>query len=186
MQEELKTRKKILKVTTDLFSQLPYNKVTIRKIAQNSNVSPSLVLYYFVSKEDLYCQIFEEFLLSLEGKLTQLKSKVEVCLVDVVNCYIELWRYNKSLLILMHRELLSIGESKVKQRLEFRFVQKHSELLKTTLLNLGLCKLAYQEYYCTLVMSLSIHPFIQGHSQPSSIGYDIDILKDVYHHALGC
>lgn len=186
MQEELKTRKKILTVATDLFSQGSYSKVTIRNVAQRADVSPGLVLYYFLSKEDLYCQIFEEFLLFLEGRLEQLQLRLEATLMDVVSCYLDLWHNNKSLLILMHRELLAVGESKVKKRLEFRFIRKHSELLQVTLLNLNLCTLEQQEHYSTLVMSLSIHPFIQGYSQPSAVLCNIDALKDAYHNALTC
>ncbi|MGF1784657.1 TetR/AcrR family transcriptional regulator [Photobacterium swingsii] len=183
MLSEAKTRKTILSTATMLFANNAYNKVTIRKIAQSSNVSPSLIIYYFISKEKLYCQIFEEFFPELDRLLKNLKKEKELTLSKIVNSYIEIWRKNALIPVIIHRELLSLGDSEAKSRLDVRLLKPHKKKLILLLSYIPECNSSNVEYYYTMVMSLATYPFIFAHiNQETST--DLSALQNVYEDTL--
>ncbi len=54
------TRKKILQVTSQLFSLYGYEGVTMRRIAKQAHIAPSVVYYYFEDKDILLRSMFDE------------------------------------------------------------------------------------------------------------------------------
>ncbi len=183
MLSEAKTRKKILSNATDLFAHNPYGKVTIRKIAQSANVSPSLVIYYFISKENLYCQIFEELFPELECMIKKLKKESNLTLSMIVNNYIEAWRINSLIPVIIHRELLSLDHTEAKSRLINKLLMPHKKKLMSLLSSITECNPYNEKYYYMLVMSLSTYPFISEHiSNEKNI--DLSFLQNVYESVL--
>ena len=55
-----RTKDKLLRVATQLFSERGFNGVTIREISHISDVSISMISYYFGGKEALYAHILQE------------------------------------------------------------------------------------------------------------------------------
>jgi len=56
------TKKRILKVTIELFSEKGPEKVTMRDIASKCNISLGNLTYYFNRKEDIFAAAFEELI----------------------------------------------------------------------------------------------------------------------------
>ncbi|MDO6544526.1 TetR/AcrR family transcriptional regulator [Photobacterium sanguinicancri] len=183
MLSEAKTRKKILSNATDLFAHNPYGKVTIRKIAQSANVSPSLIIYYFISKENLYCQIFEEFFPELENMIKKLKKEPKLTLSLIVNSYIEVWRINSLIPIIIHRELLSLDNTEAKNRLANKLLIPHKKKLMSLLSSITECSPYNEGYYYMLVISLSTYPFISDHICNEQ-NTDMSFLQNVYESVL--
>lgn len=73
----------LLKAAIAEFSALPYDKVSIFKIAQNADISRSSFYYYFKSKEDIYRyllkQIKMEFIEKLDEEEEQQYDLFEFC-----------------------------------------------------------------------------------------------------------
>ncbi|MGF1690424.1 TetR/AcrR family transcriptional regulator [Photobacterium kagoshimensis] len=183
MLSEAKTRKTILLNATDLFAHNSYGKVTIRKIAQSANVSPSLIIYYFISKENLYCQIFEEFFPELDNMIKRLKKEPELTLSMIVNSYIEVWRTNALIPVIIHRELLSLGHTEAKKRLVDKLLILHKKKLTSLLGGITKCSPYNEGYYYMLVMSLSTYPFISEHVNDEE-NIDFSFLQSVYDSVL--
>ncbi|OAN18549.1 hypothetical protein A3K86_06580 [Photobacterium jeanii] len=179
MLSEAKTRKKILSSATALFASSAYNKVTIRKIADMAGVSPSLIIYYFISKENLYCQVFEEFFPEIECVIKQLKQQDNISLPLIVNSYVDILRQNALIPVLLHRELLSLSETEAKNRLTNKLLKTHKKSLITLLKKLPECNEGNQNYFYTIVMSLATYPFISEYtSEPEDS--NLVGLQDVY------
>jgi len=57
------TKTRIIEVTKQLFSEIGCEKVTMRDIAEKSNISLGNLTYYFRRKEDIFAAAFEDLLL---------------------------------------------------------------------------------------------------------------------------
>lgn len=60
------------------FSQLPYDKVSVFKIAKNAEISRSAFYYYFKDKEDIYQHITGLVVEELAGQLKKTKKNHDV------------------------------------------------------------------------------------------------------------
>ena len=68
---EEEKKEALLKSAISEFSALPYDKVSIFKIAQNAGISRSSFYYYFKSKEDIYQYLLKQIKMEFIEKLDQ-------------------------------------------------------------------------------------------------------------------
>lgn len=75
---EEKKKEALFRAAISEFSSLPYDKVSIFKIAQNAGVSRSSFYYYFKSKEDIYQYLLKQIKMEFIEKLEQEKKQYDL------------------------------------------------------------------------------------------------------------
>jgi AcrR family transcriptional regulator len=91
--EKEELRQEILEAARELFIQEGYDNVSMRKIAERIEYSPTTIYLYFQDKADLFDCIVEEALLKLDEKLLALAIPSDP-LADLkvgLRAYIEFW-----------------------------------------------------------------------------------------------
>lgn len=68
------TKKKIFDITALLIKKKGYNKITIREICQNAEISVGTFYLYFLSKDDILLDIYHKLLLNLPEEAAKLSS----------------------------------------------------------------------------------------------------------------
>ena len=150
-------KKKIVKVTYEIFSNIPYEDVHIRDIAKEAGISVGSFYQYFYDKEDLYLYFFTEVELKYTKKLKEinkdiiLKERVipieEICTEEEVR-FNQTWysvpmivmqkfyfgEYGKKLNYFVIEELMEYKKSdKLKKNLDLNFILY---LYTTTMFNI--------------------------------------------------
>ncbi|OUB62312.1 TetR/AcrR family transcriptional regulator [Bacillus thuringiensis] len=89
--ENVSTKEKILNTTLELIKKEGFERVTIRKIAELSDVNIALVNYHFGSKEKLISETIRVLLISFQGTFSILdnitvpaKERLKIFLLDYV------------------------------------------------------------------------------------------------------
>ncbi|MCQ4635919.1 TetR/AcrR family transcriptional regulator [Anaerovorax odorimutans] len=75
---EEQKKKVLLESAIDEFSALPYEKVSIFKIAQNAGVSRSGFYYYFKDKEDIYKYLIDQIKDEFTTELSKEKQRYDI------------------------------------------------------------------------------------------------------------
>lgn len=75
---EEEKKETLLKSAISEFSALPYDKVSIFKIAQNAGISRSSFYYYFKSKEDIYQYLLKQIKMEFIEKLDQEEQQYDL------------------------------------------------------------------------------------------------------------
>lgn len=112
---KVNNKDKIIAVATKLFEELPYDKVSVDRIIEESNTSKGTFYHYFKSKDDLlihyaykYDERFKEFVENLSeniNSIEKIKRYIEFYFNSVFKDYIGITGY--SLLKKMYINLLS-------------------------------------------------------------------------------
>lgn len=69
MAEKVQTREALLRSALDLFSRRWYETVSVAEICRESGLSNGIFYHYFRSKESIFRELLDDFILSLEGTL---------------------------------------------------------------------------------------------------------------------
>jgi AcrR family transcriptional regulator len=94
--EKEELRQEIMEAARELFVKEGFDNVSMRKIAEKIEYSPTTIYLYFQDKGDLLDCIVEETLLSLRAKLDSLRNRKDL-IVDLktgLRAYIEYWTYH--------------------------------------------------------------------------------------------
>lgn len=77
--DDVDTRPLLLEAAKRCFSQMPYHKVTTRRLAEESGLNAGLIRYYFINKEGLYKAMFLDMVETITGEVKQLviEDKIE-------------------------------------------------------------------------------------------------------------
>ena len=89
------TESKIIDVATKLFARYGYDGVSTKSICEQARANISALHYYFKTKRNLYCEIFERFgrqiyndaalrILQPPDTVEEMKIRLEMCLLEVV------------------------------------------------------------------------------------------------------
>src|SRR5450432_1018809 len=94
--EKEELRQEIMEAARELFVKEGFDNVSMRKIAEKIEYSPTTIYLYFQDKGDLLDCIVEETLLSLRAKLDSLRTRQDLVgdLKNGLRAYIEYWTYH--------------------------------------------------------------------------------------------
>ena len=96
----LKTQKKVIDAAIKCLTQFGLHQTTFQKIADESNLSQSLVMHYFMKKDDIFPvvwdSIYQEALKTTSTRL-QTQSSVEYKIREYINVSWELFNQNEAL-----------------------------------------------------------------------------------------
>lgn len=67
-------RARLLLKARELFTSMPYDKVSTRLIAQKADINPAMIRYYFGSKEGLFEEMVRDYIEPLKVKIEQLQQ----------------------------------------------------------------------------------------------------------------
>lgn len=160
-------REKILRSAEFLFSSMDFENVTMRRIAKQANVSPALIVYYFESKESLLEQVICEHIPRVENAFNKLRKKEKITLNDIVLAYFNLWKLHPKIPVIVARQLLHYNHADREKNVNSRFLLHSKDVFKKALLRIdGYTEDRFEEY-STMIISLSIHPFLSFYAQES-------------------
>jgi len=115
-----KTRQKILKTASKLFSESSFSEVSMQKIAQKLGITKPALYHHFKSKKEIYFEVlnesFERLKKEIEKRVSLVKSKEEI-LSKTIEGYLEFCLKEKNLIRLLHLKP-SRKEAKMKGNLE--------------------------------------------------------------------
>jgi AcrR family transcriptional regulator len=107
MKDQLDIKHRIFNTAVRLFANKSYGMVGVREIAQEANVSISMISYHFGSKVGILKAIFEEhsskFKDIMESSITD--DDFETNVRQFINGYINLIRKNRDLMMVWNSEL---------------------------------------------------------------------------------
>src|SRR5213080_1273356 len=94
--EKQELRQEILQAARELFVREGFENVSMRKIAEKIEYSPTTIYLYFQDKADLLDCIVEETLLNLRAKLDSLRHGIDLVadLKAGLTAYIEYWTFH--------------------------------------------------------------------------------------------
>src|SRR5882724_3296806 len=94
--EKKELRQEILDAARDLFVREGFENVSMRKIAEKIEYSPTTIYLYFQDKADLLDCIVEETLLGLQAKLDSIRYGLDLVadLKNGLRAYIEYWTHH--------------------------------------------------------------------------------------------
>jgi AcrR family transcriptional regulator len=107
------TKERILAVATDLFAERHYDGTSMRDVASAAEVTLPAIYYYFTSKEGLYQYIMQQSRLIFVQEIKQAissKDSVRKKLIAMEHARQRLLEANRSMMILLMREQLDLGE----------------------------------------------------------------------------
>jgi len=124
-----KARDNLLKAARELFVTLPYEKVSIRKVAALAEVNPALIRYYFINKDGLYQQMLAGISDELKGYLMNSNwSEAKSPVVPIIRAYMKLFNKKPCVTKLVFREMLSENRSTKKKVIE-HIVKPNAEFI---------------------------------------------------------
>lgn len=71
----MSTKNKIIKAAIDLFSEIPYENVSILQICKKAAISNGAIYKYFKNKEELFIYLMELISEKIEEKLSLLEGR---------------------------------------------------------------------------------------------------------------
>jgi len=96
-----KTKKKILKVASKLFSEFGFLGVSMREIAKRVGITKAALYHHFKSKNEIYFRVLDESFERLKEKISKkiflAKSKQEL-LEKIIEGYLEFCQKEKNLI----------------------------------------------------------------------------------------
>jgi TetR/AcrR family transcriptional regulator len=96
-----------------LFSEQGYAATSIRQIADQAEVNPALIHYYFKNKHGLLVAVMDRTLLPMAGAISKMKSNVTVSIEDFASLFFNMACEHPSMPRLMVREvMMSAGETR--------------------------------------------------------------------------
>ncbi|MGR6841233.1 TetR/AcrR family transcriptional regulator [Aliivibrio wodanis] len=85
---ESEVRERLIYHARELFTSMPYNKVSTRLIANNAKVNIAMIRYYFGNKEGLFEAMFKETLAPVQKQLAILMdNNTEQDLIELMRTY---------------------------------------------------------------------------------------------------
>lgn len=105
----------ILDVARNLFMEMEYENVTMRKIADSANVDIALIRYYFGKKEQLYKAVFDDIYKPFFQKMNQIgrTSSSQATIEELFMAIYHLNINNPNLLGIIYKTLvLNVGPKK--------------------------------------------------------------------------
>lgn len=72
---ETNTKSKILNITKKMFASQCQKRLSMRDLAEKTNISPSVIYHYFQDKDILLRQMFDHIQSDLEVKIRKIKPK---------------------------------------------------------------------------------------------------------------
>lgn len=95
----MSTKNKIILAAIDLFSEIPYDNVSILQICKNACISNGSIYKYFKNKEELFIYLMELISEKIEEKLSSLKGdSVEEKLKNYIELNLEITKDEKNLI----------------------------------------------------------------------------------------
>lgn len=86
-EDALKTKREIMRVATDLFCELGYERVSLRNISEKAGVSHSLIRHHFGSKEQIWYSISDGLHRYMEAYMQTIISHMPVNVGSNVKLY---------------------------------------------------------------------------------------------------
>ena len=106
-------QQRLLDTAELLFAEQGYAATSIRQIAEDSDVNPALVHYYFGSKNDLLVAVMDRALLPLAKAISEMKLAGSVSIEDFADLLFNMGEKHPSMPKLLTREvMLSSGETR--------------------------------------------------------------------------
>lgn len=134
-----KTKQKILKVATNLFSEFGFLGVSMEDIAKKVGITKAGLYYYFKSKKEIYFKVLDESFERLKKKISKkisiVKSKEET-LTKIIEGYLEFCQKEKNLIrslyLKLSKEDLEIKTylEKLKNKIDLFFQEKLKKISK--------------------------------------------------------
>lgn len=112
-------RSAILDAAERLFAQRGYAATSVREIAQQVEVTPAMVHYYFGSKHALLQQVLERTLEPLAGAIAEMRDAGEAPVQAIVALLLETFDGHPNLPILIAREVMLPGGEMQEHFLKF-------------------------------------------------------------------
>jgi AcrR family transcriptional regulator len=106
-------RQCILDQAQRLFFAHGYHGVSIRDIVQACNLSNAALYYHFGSKQNLFVQVFKEYIAGATQQLEQAGASEGSCrerLADMAGAYAQFILESRSEMQMLHRDLMECGE----------------------------------------------------------------------------
>ncbi|MFS7403740.1 TetR/AcrR family transcriptional regulator [Carnobacterium maltaromaticum] len=117
-EKRLKAKQKLLKATLDLIHELPFEKITIRKIAEKAGLTTGAVYHYYSSKEEIIYDSFSGLEELYEYLHLPSKESLQESLLSILTVQIKIYEdlgwertsiYFKTLLLNINIEEKGIG-----------------------------------------------------------------------------
>ena len=126
-------RKLILKKSRQLFLDLPYEKVSIRKIAKASNVSPGLICYYFINKEGVFAAFLEDMALEQQDRFFEYNPSTHGNnMTSLMDAHLALMRQEPNVVKLFYKAFATDNESERSMIID-HFIRPNDEFIKSKL-----------------------------------------------------
>ena len=108
---ELETR--VLDTAEGLFAEQGYAATSIRQIADQAEVNPALIHYYFKNKNGLLVAVMDRSLLPMTRAIAKMKTSTSVSIEDFASLFFNMACKHPSMPKLMVREvMMSAGETR--------------------------------------------------------------------------
>lgn len=106
-------KKRMIETAIDLFAHKGFHAVSVKEITDNSDVSKGTFYIYFDSKEDLLLSIYKYYYQLMMERIDQVRARnagPKDSLASQIQVYFETLIDNKSFILMLLREQVSIGK----------------------------------------------------------------------------
>lgn len=174
---EINAREALLEQAQDLFTSMPYEKVSTRLLAERAGVNPAMIRYYFGNKEGLFeAMILHVMAPVFEHARTKLSNVDSSSLVEMMKIHFEVMSQNPAFPKLLFR-VLGMPPSEVQRRLTDKVFEQMVGNLNERIFyqGKGILRDGLDPNKCKLnVMSLMLFPFVAPGALLEKHGIELD------------